>query len=261
MISLNSFICKSFMPLTIFLPPPVHTIPGVQTRCISENRTLRKPNLRKPKEPDFRKKLLLKLVEPYYETDKRTAAERCVEYRESRAYVPHPYVVMLKDDCVRELNSPFIYLFHLNSITENDFNELRKEFLRKNLYLRNYSGEVMTLAMKGTRFANLIDFFKHHGCFACSETEQVNVVTQLCKESDRISLLGGIFENRILNLKGLEEYKRYGGLDAARAQLCHSLTGHSAQLSGLLSHRSRELAFNLTNYAAGETDPGDKRES
>lgn len=175
-----------------------------------------------------------------------------MEWAEKRAYVPHPYVVMLKNDCVRELNSPFVYLFHLNSISDNDFNELRKTFLHKNLYLRNYSREVMTLAMQGTRFAGLIDFFKHYSCFACSEREQLDTVAKLCKESDRITLLGGIFENRILNMKGLEEYKRLGGLDAVRAQLCHTLAGHSTGLAGLLGHHTRELSFNLTNYAKGD---------
>ena len=166
---------------------------------------------------------------------------------------------MLKDDCVRELNAPFIYLFHLNSVSNYDFNELRKQFLRNNLYLRNYSGEVMTLAMQGTRFAGLIDFFRHYGCFAYSEHEKLDAVAKLCKESDRITLLGGIFENRILNLTGLKEYKQYGGLDAIRAQLCHTLTGHAAGLSGLLSHHSRELAHNLTSYAAG--DQSNQKES
>lgn len=247
-----------FSSLQIAVPP--RTGVSVQTRTLVENRSNRKPNLRKPKEPDFRKKLLLSLIEPYYEKDKRPDAERCAEWSESRAYVPHPYVVMLKDDCVRELNSPFIYLFHLNSISENDFNELRKEFLRKNLYLRNYSNEVKELAMRGTRFTNLIDFFKHQSCFACSEHEKLDAVIKLCKQSDRIILLGGIFENRILNLKDLEEYKRLGGLDGVRAQLCHTLSGQSASLSGLLNHHTRELSFNLTNYAAGEkSEQSDKK--
>lgn len=159
---------------------------------------------------------------------------------------------MLKDDCVRELNSPFIYLFHLNSITDCDFNELRKEFLRKDIYLRNYSNEVKKLAMQGTRFESLIEFFRHYTCFACSEQEKLDTVMKLCKESDRITLLGGIFENRVLNLKGLEQYKQLGGLDGVRAQLCHTLSGQATRLSGLLSHHSRELSFNLGNYAAGE---------
>lgn len=223
-----------------------------------ENRSLRNPNLRKPKEPDYKKKLLLSLIEPFYEKDKRSDSEKCIDWRSARVYVPHPLIVMLKDDCVKELRSKFIYLFHMNSISEFNFNELRKDFLRKNIFLRNYTPEVMELAIKDSKFLNLIQFFKHYSCFAFSETEKLDEVSKLCKESDRITLLGGIFENRILNLQQLEQYKKLGNLDMVRGQLCNTLSTHSTQLSSTLTYHTKELAFNLNNYAKNDSSKKDE---
>ena len=193
--------------------------------------------------------MLLKLIEPYYEKDKRLDSEKCIEWKSIREYKPHPYILMLKDDCVKELNSKFIYLFHLNSISEANFNELRKEFLRNNLFLRNYSTEVLELTIKEcAKFANLMPLFKHYTCFGFSETERLDDMMKLAKASDRITLIGGIFENRILTLKQLDEYKKFGNLDTIRGQLCNTLALLSTQLSSTLAYHTSELAFNLTNY-------------
>lgn len=156
---------------------------------------------------------------------------------------------MLSDDCVKELKAKYIYLFHLNSITDYDFNQLRKDFLRNGIYLRNYSSEVIELSIKNTRLANLLPFFKHYGCFACSPDEKLDDVIRLCKTSDRITLMGAVFENRILNLKQTKDYKLLGNIDTVRAQLCNVLSTHSSQLSSTLTHHTRELAFNLGNHA------------
>lgn len=220
--------------------------------------TERKPNLRKPKEPDFQKKLLLSLIEPFYEKDKRPDSVRCAEYKESKKYEPHPYVRLLSEDCVRDLKSNYIYLIHLNSISEYNFNQIRKDFLRKDIYLRNYSPEVMELTIKGTKFSNLLDLFKHYTIFACSKDQKLDDVIKLCKASDRITLIGGIFEQKILNLKQLEHYKQLGNLDTVRAQLCHTLNTHSAQLSSLLTHHTRELSFNLANYVDKDKSNADE---
>lgn len=120
--------------------------------------------------------------------------------------------------------------------------------------MRNYSPEVMLLSIKNTKFSNLIDMFKHYTCFACSKDQKLDDVIKLCKASDRITLLGGIFDQRILNLKQLEQYKQLGNLDNVRSQLCHTLNTHTSQLSNLLTHHTKELSSNLSNYVDKPTE-------
>lgn len=192
--------------------------------------------------------MLLSLIEPFYARDKRSDSEKCAEWYEQRAYVPHPYIRIQSDDCVKELNSKFIYLFHLNSVTNYGFNELRKDFLRENIFLRNYSREVIELSIKNSRFSKLWPFFEHYGCFGFSTDLRLDNAIKLCKNSDRIVLMGGIFDNRILNLNQLHEYKELGSIDNVRAQLCNLLNVHANQLSSTLTYHTRDLSHNLTNY-------------
>lgn len=210
---------------------------------------------KRPREPDFEKKLLLAVMEPSFRTDSSPQSVKCaqkMQERHEKQKEIHPYVLLQADQCRQELESPFVYLFHINPTKSEELRKIKISMLKNEIHFRQYSIQVLETAMHGTRFSSLADILVYYGVFCFSHKNRLPFLNKLTKKHPNLILLGAIAENRVMNKEQLTEYTNLPSIDVLRAQLCHTLSTPSTAIHSSLGYHLTDLSSSLQRRASSE---------
>lgn len=189
-------------------------------------------------------------MEPSYRKEKAPDSIKCATFKNKNSTAEvHPYIQILTRQCLQEIQSPYVYFFHVNSIASDEKRRFEIELLKNDIHFRQYKMEVIEHALFNTRFAKLYNLLIHHGAFAFAESNKLAFLNRVLKKNSKVLLLGGLFENRILNKEQLNEYCSGVTLDSVRAQLCHTLSTPSIGLHSNLNYHLTDLSTNLQVHA------------
>ncbi|CAG9865372.1 unnamed protein product [Phyllotreta striolata] len=211
-----------------------------------------KINVQKPKPPHFVKATYLSLAKPWFINPKKDKAPIELCNLLNHKYDKHEeeenmYAKLLGRELYKDFaNSKMILFYHHNSIKSDEFYKYFALFKRQNMDLKKIGKQVLTLAVTGTRFEPVLDFYlTANNMILFSPEPAIDTVLKINKKCPRLVLLTGIYENQLLSKDDLEKYSKIPNIQAAQAELVQTMNALGSKLVTDLNAHQTNLVGNL----------------
>lgn len=196
-----------------------------------------KINIQRPRQPHYERARVIAVTTPRYPEPPKTAT--CFEKRK-RQVQENPY----NDIIAREVrnwleSSKMVAIFHLNSINSDDFFDARVMLHKQNMSLKMYGRKIVEKAVEGSRFEAILPLFDQQPCIVFSPEAKVAQLLKTTRKVPQMLLLAGIVDNTLLSRNEFMDYAKLPGLQAAQAELVHTLNmGASTLVQNLEAHQN-----------------------
>lgn len=176
----------------------------------------------------------------------------------------NPYERIIAKDVLNWFNhSQLVGIFHLNSITAEELFKTRVALHKENIQFKAYGKRVMNLAIKDTKYENVLPLFEAKNCIVFSTEPKLKQLLKITKKVPQMILLAGIVENRIMSRTELTQFAALPDLTTARAQFVGVLNSIGGGLVNNLECHQKQLVNILETHAKlnlGETSVEEKKE-
>lgn len=146
-------------------------------------------------------------------------------------------------------HSQLVGIFHLNSITAEELFKTRVALHKENIQFKAYGKRVMNLAIKGTKYENVLPLFEAKNCIVFSTEPKLKQLLKITKKVPQMILLAGILENRIMSRTELTQFAALPDLTTARAQFVGVLNSIGGGLVNNLECHQKQLVNILETHA------------
>ncbi|KAL1497073.1 hypothetical protein ABEB36_008094 [Hypothenemus hampei] len=226
------------------------------TPLIQIKRYRGKINITKPKPPHFEKAKYLALTKPWFLPQKKgkPLVELCDKdviptYKKIKEERNIYQEIIAKELYERIYTSRFVAFCHLNPITYDTQYDVKVLCHKEGMSLQQFGKKTMELAVKGTPYETILDFYISRNVTIFSPEPKVKRLLQILKRFPQVVLLAGIYENKLLNKDELVNLSKIPNLQAAQSELVHTLSTVASQLVNNLNSHQTNLVSHLEQRA------------
>ncbi|XP_059617845.1 large ribosomal subunit protein uL10m [Phlebotomus argentipes] len=226
-----------------------------QTPLVLARRFRGKINIQRPRKPHYTRALVEAVTKPIYVYPPITL-ETCQRKREQTTKKTNPYVEIIAKEVSNWFNhSRCVGLFHINSINAEDHFKARVLFHRQNMHLKQYPTEVLTVALRRTKYEKILPLFRAQCAIVFSPDGEAGKMVKISKKIPQLILIGAIAEDRILSRNQFMDYATLPGLDMVRAQLVSVLQSAAGDLVGKMQGHQSNIVRMLEAHAKKCEEP------
>lgn len=162
----------------------------------------------------------------------------------------HPYDVLIAKDFIQLWNqSRMIVFFHKNPALELEDRLVKNMFEHQKIYLHSFDRAIVDIALRDTPYRNALHLYqKKNSCIGFAPESNVSNLLKLTRKANQLIFLGGIIDNKFLNVAEFTQFSKLPSLDIIRAQFCATLQSAVSNLSRTLSFPTQTLSYNLQEY-------------
>lgn len=135
--------------------------------------------------------------------------------------------------------SKMVAIFHINSIKSDEFFDVRVQLHKQGMQLKQYGQKIVRKAVQGTRHEAILPLFESEQCIVFAQHQKVNLLLKITRKVPQMLLMAGIVDNTLLSRNEFMQYAQLPGLEAAQAELVHTLnTAASSVVQNLEAHQN-----------------------
>lgn len=153
-----------------------------------------KINLKRPQYVHFERAVIMHLTKPWFKKRERppTAAERCKGFlEEKRTEEENPLQKFLAQSLYKQISeSKLVVFYHLNPMDGDDQFKAYAMFYKQNMLFKQYGKKTMEMAIKGTPYETILDFYCSQNITTFCREPDINTVLKITKKFPQIVLLG-----------------------------------------------------------------------
>ena len=142
------------------------------------------------------------------------------------------------------LNSQSVIVTHINGLTVSETTNLRSSMRNSNCKFKVTKNKIVKLAIKNTKFEHLDSLFTGPTAIASSEDAiaPAKVLVDFSKESEKIKIIGGGFETKLLSVDEINNLASLPSLDEVRSKLIGLLMAGPTKLVRTIKEPSSRMA-------------------
>lgn len=146
-------------------------------------------------------------------------------------------------------HSQLVAIFQLNSISAEELFKVRVALHKQNMQFKAYGKRVMNLAIKDTKYENVLPLFEAKNCIVFSTEQKLKQLMKITKKVPQMILLAGIVENRIMSRTEITQFAAMPDLTTVRAQFVGVLNSIGGGLVNNLECHQKQLVNILETHA------------
>ncbi|MBP5215092.1 MAG: 50S ribosomal protein L10 [Alphaproteobacteria bacterium] len=141
-------------------------------------------------------------------------------------------------------NSESIVVTEYLGLTVAEAEDLRKKIREAGASLRVTKNRIARLALKGTKFEGLTDFFKGPVAIAYANDpiSACKACVEFAKENEKLVIMGGALSDRALSVADIKQLASIPSMDELRAKLVGLLQAPAAKLARVTKAYSEKEA-------------------
>lgn len=149
-------------------------------------------------------------------------------------------------------SASLVVLAHQNGLTVAEVTRLRTKMREAGARFKVTKNRLARLAVEGTRFSALADQFKGPTAIAYSEDPiaAAKVVVDFAKGNDRLVVVGGCLDERVLDVAAVDSLAKLPSLDELRAKIIGLLQAPATKVATVLQAPGGQLARVFGAYGA-----------
>jgi large subunit ribosomal protein L10 len=162
-----------------------------------------------------------------------------------------------KEDMVASMHKTFgestlMVVTHYSGLSVAEMTDLRGQMREAGASFKVTKNRLTRLALKGTKFESITDLFLGPTAVAYSAdpVAAAKVVVEYGKRNEKLVVLGGALDDRILDVNGIKALASLPSLDALRAKLLGMLNTPATRIAGVLQAPAGQLARVVGAHAA-----------
>ncbi len=140
--------------------------------------------------------------------------------------------------------SSTVVVFQHSGLTVDESGALRNKARESGARIRVTKNTLAKIAANDTDCAGLIDHFVGQTAVAASEdaVAAAKVVSDFAKENEKISIIAGVIDGKVLDASGVAQLANTPGLDESRAKIVGLLTAGAGKLASVLQAPAGQVA-------------------
>ena len=150
--------------------------------------------------------------------------------------------VELKQPVVNEISEKIdgaqsLVLVDHRGLTVQQDTELRKQLREAGVFYKVYKNTMMNFAFKGTAFEGLSDLLNGPSAIAVSKedaTAPARILVEFAKNAKNLEIKGGVVENRVVDVKGVEEVAQIPSREILLGRLLGSMQSPVANFARVI---------------------------
>ena len=154
-----------------------------------------------------------------------------------------------KTKLVDELHATFgeatsVVLTHQVGLTVSESNAIREKMRQAGARYKVTKNRIAKIALHGTKFEELSDQFTGPTAIGTSNdpVAAAKTLVAFAKDNDKLSVIGGAIDGRLLDKAGVEALARLPSLDALRSKIVGILQAPATQLARVTQAPASKLA-------------------
>ena len=154
-----------------------------------------------------------------------------------------------KTKLVDELHATFgeatsVVLTHQVGLTVSESNTIREKMRQAGARYKVTKNRIAKIALHGTKFEELSDQFTGPTAIGTSNdpVAAAKTLVAFAKDNDKLSVIGGAIDGRLLDKAGVEALARLPSLDALRSKIVGILQAPATQLARVTQAPASKLA-------------------
>ena len=156
--------------------------------------------------------------------------------------------VELKQPIVEEISSKIegaqsLVLVDHRGLTVQQDTDLRKQLREAGVFYKVYKNTMMNFAFKGTVFEGLSDLLNGPSAIAVSKgdaTAPARIICEFAKTAKNLEVKGGVVEDKILDVKGIEEVSQIPSREILLGRLFGSMQSPVTNFARLIKQISEK---------------------
>ena len=156
--------------------------------------------------------------------------------------------VELKQPVVQEISEKIdgaqsLVLVDHRGLTVQQDTELRKQLREAGVFYKVYKNTMMNFAFKGTAFEGLSDLLNGPSAIAVSKedaTAPARIIFEFAKTAKNLEVKGGVVEDKVLDLKQLEEVAQIPSREVLLGRLFGSMQSPVANFARVIKQISEK---------------------
>lgn len=144
-----------------------------------------------------------------------------------------------------------VVVVHYKGLTVAEITELRKKVKDSGAQFKVAKNRLAKIAANDTKFEKVKDFLTGPAALAMS-TDPIaaaKAVVEFSKDNEKLSILGGILDEQVMDLAAVKMLASMPSLDELRAKIISVITTPATRIAGVLQAPPAQLARVLKAYA------------
>ena len=145
-----------------------------------------------------------------------------------------------KAELIKKLNSTFndagvVVVTHQSGLTVEESTDLRVKMREVGAKYQVAKNRIVKLALKDTKYENIIDLFSGPTAIAVSEdpVSAPKIIFKFAKENDKLSIIGGGLDGKTLSVDEVKQLASLPSLDELRGKLVGLIKSPSQKLASV----------------------------
>ena len=145
-----------------------------------------------------------------------------------------------KAELIKRLNSTFnnagvVVVTHQSGLTVDESTDLRVKMREVGAKYQVAKNRIVKLALKDTKYENIIDLFSGPTAIAVSEdpVSAPKIIFKFAKENDKLSIIGGGLDGKTLSVDEVKQLASLPSLDELRGKLVGLIKSPSQKLASV----------------------------
>ena len=163
-----------------------------------------------------------------------------------------------KAELIKSLNSTFnnagvVVVTHQSGLTVDESTDLRVKMREVGAKYQVAKNRIVKLALKDTKYENIIDLFSGPTAIAVSEdpVSAPKIIFKFAKENDKLSIIGAGLDGKILSVDEVKQLALLPSLDELRGKLVGLIKSPSQKLASVAIAPANKLV-NVLNAKANK---------
>ena len=145
-----------------------------------------------------------------------------------------------KAELIKRLNSTFnnagvVVVTHQSGLTVDESTDLRVKMREVGAKYQVAKNRIVKLALKDTKYENIIDLFSGPTAIAVSEdpVSAPKIIFKFAKDNDKLSIIGGGLDGKTLSVDEVKQLASLPSLDELRGKLVGLIKSPSQKLASI----------------------------
>jgi large subunit ribosomal protein L10 len=149
------------------------------------------------------------------------------------------------------IESQAVVIVHYQGLTVDEITKLRRKVRDQGASFLVTKNSLAKLAVAGTNFEKLVNLLNGPTAIAYSEdpVSAAKSVVQYVNGNDKLKILGGMVDNQVLDIKGVQDLATMPSLDELRAKIIGILSTPATRVATVLQAPATQLARLFSAYA------------
>ena len=142
-------------------------------------------------------------------------------------------------------SSEAVMVAQYQGLNVKELDSLRKELREKGILFKVTKNRITKLALEGTKFKKLENFFSGPTAIALSQNaiSSAKILTNFAKTNSNLKIIGGIMEEEPLSVEDVEKIATLPTLDEARAKISAILATPAQKIISILLAPGSKIAI------------------